>query len=152
MSCRNILITDLRMGGMDGLQLFEAVHRRYPLLPVLILTANGTIRRRGQRACAAASSATSPSPSKARDLMARGEPRAGGIVADPGRRHAHRRRLTAGEAWREAIITRSPRMQQLLAEARHHGAERRLGAHPRRERHRQGVAGARAARLQRALA
>jgi two-component system response regulator GlrR len=23
-----LLITDLRMGGMDGLQLFEAVHRR----------------------------------------------------------------------------------------------------------------------------
>src|SRR5215204_5147951 len=39
----NILITDLRMGGMDGLQLFEAVHRRHPLLPVLILTAHGTI-------------------------------------------------------------------------------------------------------------
>ncbi|MES2944788.1 MAG: response regulator, partial [Pseudomonadota bacterium] len=39
----HILITDLRMPGMDGLQLFEAVHRRLPLLPVLILTANGTI-------------------------------------------------------------------------------------------------------------
>src|SRR5687768_13876048 len=38
-----LLITDLRMGGMDGLQLFEAVHRRHPLLPVLILTAHGTI-------------------------------------------------------------------------------------------------------------
>ena len=32
----HIVITDLRMPGMDGLQLFEAVHRRYPLLPVLI--------------------------------------------------------------------------------------------------------------------
>jgi two-component system response regulator GlrR len=35
----NIMITDLRMPGMDGLQLFETVHRRYPLLPVLMLTA-----------------------------------------------------------------------------------------------------------------
>src|SRR5690606_7210763 len=38
-----LLITDLRMAGMDGLQLFGAVHRRWPLLPVLMLTAHGTI-------------------------------------------------------------------------------------------------------------
>src|SRR6188474_2278751 len=38
-----LLVTDLRMAGMDGLQLFEAVHRRHPLLPVLMLTAHGTI-------------------------------------------------------------------------------------------------------------
>ena len=38
-----LVVTDLRMGGMDGLQLFEAVHRRHPLLPVIILTAHGTI-------------------------------------------------------------------------------------------------------------
>ncbi len=39
----NLLLTDLRMGGMDGLALFDAVRRSYPLLPVIILTAHGTI-------------------------------------------------------------------------------------------------------------
>ena len=39
----HMVITDLQMPGMDGLQLFEHIHRRYPLLPVVILTANGTI-------------------------------------------------------------------------------------------------------------
>jgi two-component system response regulator GlrR len=38
-----VVLTDIRMGGMDGLALFEAVHRTYPSLPVIILTAHGTI-------------------------------------------------------------------------------------------------------------
>jgi len=38
-----LVITDLRMEGMDGMVLFDAIHRRHPLLPVIILTAHGTI-------------------------------------------------------------------------------------------------------------
>ena len=38
-----LIITDLRMDGMDGQALFNQVHARYPLLPVIILTAHGTI-------------------------------------------------------------------------------------------------------------
>ncbi|MCF6325566.1 MAG: sigma 54-interacting transcriptional regulator [Gammaproteobacteria bacterium] len=38
-----LIITDLRMEGMDGLALFSEVHARYPSLPVIILTAHGTI-------------------------------------------------------------------------------------------------------------
>src|SRR5438876_1223058 len=37
------VVTDLRMAGMDGLALFDAVHRESPSLPVVILTAHGTI-------------------------------------------------------------------------------------------------------------
>src|SRR5512132_4692468 len=37
------VITDLRMPGIDGLQLFAAIHRQHPALPVIILTAHGTI-------------------------------------------------------------------------------------------------------------
>src|SRR5258705_2539003 len=37
------VVTDLRMPGIDGLQLFDAIHRQHPALPVLILTAHGTI-------------------------------------------------------------------------------------------------------------
>jgi two-component system response regulator GlrR len=39
----NLLLTDLRMGGMDGMALFDAVRKTYPMLPVIILTAHGTI-------------------------------------------------------------------------------------------------------------
>lgn len=38
----HLIITDLRMGGMDGMALFEHVHRDHPALPVLVLTAHGS--------------------------------------------------------------------------------------------------------------
>src|SRR5947199_7786804 len=38
-----VVVTDLRMHGMDGMALFEAIHRDSPSLPVVILTAHGTI-------------------------------------------------------------------------------------------------------------
>src|SRR3954470_6325412 len=38
-----VVITDLRMAGMDGLALLDAVHRESPSLPVVVLTAHGTI-------------------------------------------------------------------------------------------------------------
>jgi two-component system response regulator GlrR len=37
------VITDLRMEGMDGLALFEKLHAEAPSLPVIILTAHGSI-------------------------------------------------------------------------------------------------------------
>jgi len=40
----HLLVTDLQMGGMDGLALFDEVHQKYPSLPVIILTAHGTIK------------------------------------------------------------------------------------------------------------
>ena len=39
----DLVVTDVRMGGMDGLALFDEIRRDHPLLPVIILTAHGTI-------------------------------------------------------------------------------------------------------------
>ncbi len=108
-----LLITDLRMGGMDGLQLFEAVHRRHPLLPVLMLTAHGTIPD-AVKALQRGVFGYITKPFKARELMAevdRALAASNALGADmPGDE--------PGEAWRESILTRSPRMEQVLAEAR----------------------------------
>lgn len=39
----HVVITDMRMDGMDGLALFDAIRAREPTLPVIVLTAHGTI-------------------------------------------------------------------------------------------------------------
>lgn len=39
-----LVITDLRMDEMDGMGLFEKIHQQFPMLPVMIMTAHGTIK------------------------------------------------------------------------------------------------------------
>src|SRR3954467_6001504 len=104
-----LLITDLRMGGMDGLQLFDAVHRKHPLLPVLMLTAHGTIPD-AVKALQRGVFGYLPKPFESRELM-----------AEVARALAASQALGAdvplddgGDgkqgAWREAILTRSPKL------------------------------------------
>ena len=105
------VITDLRMPGIDGLQLFEAIHRQHPALPVIILTAHGTIPD--------AVSATErgvfgflTKPFDSQELLqkvAAAQELSGGEAV--GSDHA------AGE-WRAGIITRSARMEDLLRQAK----------------------------------
>jgi two-component system, NtrC family, response regulator GlrR len=37
------VLTDMQMAGMDGMALFKTIHARDPALPVIVLTAHGTI-------------------------------------------------------------------------------------------------------------
>ena len=109
----NIMITDLRMPGMDGMDLFAAVHRRFPLMPVLVLTANGTISDAVQ-AMQRGVFGYVTKPFEGADLMRevdRALEVSSALAADmPGQ--------SSGETWRQAIVTRSPQMETLLAQAR----------------------------------
>ncbi len=110
-----LLITDLQMSGMDGMALFAAAQREFPALPVIILTAHGTIpdavlaTRRGV-------SGFLTKPFEARDLMreirraldAAGIDNSVQLMADGADENA----------WRGAIVTRSPLIEQVLQEAR----------------------------------
>jgi two-component system response regulator GlrR len=109
------VVTDLRMGGMDGMSLFEAIHRDNPALPVLMLTAHGTIpdavtaTRRGIFGYL-----TKPFDPKALlDELERAVTVSG--VAEPKEIGDGSAR---GDAWRADIITRSPQLEDLLAKAR----------------------------------
>ena len=39
----NVLLTDIRMPGMDGLQLLDKVHKTHPNLPVIVMTAHSDL-------------------------------------------------------------------------------------------------------------
>jgi len=41
----DLIITDMKMPGMDGMALMEAVHQRLPDLPVIMMTAYGTVEK-----------------------------------------------------------------------------------------------------------
>src|SRR3990170_6353773 len=95
-----LVVTDLRMEGMDGLALFDAIHREAPALPVVILTAHGTIpeavaaTRRG-----VFSFLTKPfEPKVLLDTVAEAMRLSSPVVGDM-------------EAWRAELITRSSSME-----------------------------------------
>ena len=104
-----LVITDLRMEGMDGMALFERIHGAMPTLPVIILTAHGTIpdavaaTRRGVFGFLT-------KPFDGKDLLAQVEQ---AIRLSGGTQAAG-----ATEAWRAAIVTRSQRMEEVLRQAR----------------------------------
>jgi two-component system response regulator GlrR len=105
-----VVVTDLRMPGIDGLQLFDAINRQHAGLPVLILTAHGTIPD--------AVSATQrgvfgylTKPFDSQELLQK----VGSAIALSG---GDPRRNAAAEAWREGFITRSARVEDLLRQAK----------------------------------
>lgn len=105
-----LVLSDVRLPGRDGLALFDEVHRRHPSLPVILLTAHGTIpdaveaTRRG-----VFTYLTKPYDGKElleriAQALALGAPAATASDTD--------------EPWRAGIVSRSARMADLLAEAR----------------------------------
>jgi two-component system response regulator GlrR len=107
----HLVITDLRMQGMDGLDLFDAIRQSYPILPVIILTAHGSIpdaitaTNRG-----VFSFLTKPFDGKS--LLAH-VARALSVSGAPGNAATEE----ANKQWRKEIITRSPVMEDLLVQA-----------------------------------
>ena len=100
-----LVLSDLKMEGMDGLALFEAVRKVHPGLPMIILTSHGTIpdavaaTRRGVFGFLT-------KPFDGKQLLQQ--------VADAlaiSSVHSNR------AAWREDILTRSPAMEKLLEQA-----------------------------------
>ncbi len=109
-SVPHLVITDLRMGGMDGMGLFQSIRKLHPALPVIILTAHGTI----PDAVAATQRGvfgylTKPFDSK--ELLAQVEKAVSvsGISQDSEE---------SDSSWREEIITRSPMIESILAKAK----------------------------------
>ena len=109
-SVPQLVITDLRMGGMDGMALFQNIRKIHPALPVIILTAHGTI----PDAVAATQRGvfgylTKPFDSK--ELLSQVEK----AISVSG---ISQEKDDSDSRWREDIITRSPMIESVLAKAK----------------------------------
>ena len=100
----DLVISDLRMDEMDGLQLFSEIKKGHPGMPVIILTAHGSIP----------------------DAVAATQQGVFSFLTKPVDKDAlykaidealEQRSPATDEAWRQAIVTRSPLMLRLLEQA-----------------------------------
>ncbi|TCK07494.1 sigma 54-interacting transcriptional regulator [Marinobacterium mangrovicola] len=107
------VVTDLRMDGMSGMELFERIQSEDPALPVILLTAHGTIPdavRATQRGLFGY--LTKPFDDNALlELLQQ-------ALAAPGCTDSSDGAAASGDqAWRADIQTASPAMEALLADA-----------------------------------
>ncbi len=103
----DLVVTDLRMDGMDGMALFAEIDRRHTGLPVIILTAHGTIPD-AVEATQQGVFGYLTKPYEANDLIAQ--------INRALSLHGSAPRATSGDsaAWRKTIITKSPLMEELI--------------------------------------
>lgn len=104
-----VVVTDLRMDGMDGHALFERLHAEAPSVPVIILTAHGTI----PDAVAATQRGVFgflTKPFDGRELLDRV---AAAVAVSPPIEAARE-----DGAWRKDIISAAPAMEEVLRNAR----------------------------------
>ena len=115
----DLVITDLRMAGLDGMALFHEIERRHTGLPVIILTAHGTI----PDAVAATRQGVFgyiTKPYDAHELLAQVRRAlslhgsAGATLSGAGVEAVSSK---TDAAWRSEIVTRSPAMEDLLMRA-----------------------------------
>ncbi|MEQ4531656.1 MAG: two-component system response regulator GlrR [Mixta sp.] len=100
----DLVISDLRMDEMDGMALFGEIQKLNPGLPVIILTAHGSI----PEAVSATQQGVFSFLTKPVDRDALYK------AIDEALAHSA---PVSNDAWREAIVTRSPLMQRLLEQA-----------------------------------
>jgi len=106
----DLVVTDLRMAGMNGLTLFERIHESTPQLPVIILTAHGSIPDAVQATRSGVFSFLTK-PFDSQHLLEQVK-KATTFYGQMNVEHSNT------ESWREEIISRSLIMEQLLAKAR----------------------------------
>ncbi|WP_240470536.1 sigma 54-interacting transcriptional regulator [Halomonas halocynthiae] len=104
----DLVLSDMRMEGMDGLMLFREIQRRMPGLPVIILTAHGSIPD-AVGATREGVFGFLTKPVDRDELFA---------TIDEALAQSTGSSADDDESWRSAIITRSPEMERILEQAK----------------------------------
>ena len=101
----DVVVTDLRMAEMDGIALLKELQRQYPALPVIVLTAHGTIPD-AVKATQSGAFAFLTKPVDKRELLEQLDKalNVSGFAA-------------VTQDWRAGIVTRSPLMEERLSQA-----------------------------------
>lgn len=106
-----LLLSDVRLPGKDGTELFEEIRKTRPMLPVILMTAHGTI----PDAVEAMSRGVFGYLTKPFDSQALHEKIEQALKLSPNGNEAA---AVDGEIWQEDIVYRSHSMAALLEEAR----------------------------------
>ena len=105
----DLVITDLRMDDMDGMQLCKLIQQDYPTLPIIIITAHGTIKE----AVEATSEGVFGFITKPIDNAELLNKINKALTLSSGNPHNNKQ-----EDWRAKILTRSQLMENLLNEVK----------------------------------
>ncbi len=107
----DLVISDLRMPAMDGMALLEAVHNTHPTLPVIILTAHGSIPD-AVHATQRGVFGFLTKPFDSQELL---QQVAAALRLSGNQTASHD---AENDIWRSNILTRSPQMESLLGQAK----------------------------------
>ena len=105
-----LVITDVQLPGRDGLALFDEIRRQHAALPVILLTAHGTIPD-AVEATARGAFAYLTKPFDGKSLMEKVAYAVNLSTVMPAP-------APGDESWRAELISRSAQMAELLAEAK----------------------------------
>lgn len=106
----HVVLTDLRMPGIDGMALYDAIRERNKSIPVIIITAHGSIPEAVEATRKGVFSFLTK-PIDGKDLIRETEK---ALQLSTGGRNGQE----DGEKWRAGIISKSAVMEDLLSRAR----------------------------------
>ena len=105
-----LVLSDVRLPGRDGLQLFDEIRKKHPSLPVILLTAHGTIPDAVEATVRGAFAyLTKPFDGKLLLEKVAYAVNLGSTLAAPA---------ASDDSWRAGLLSRSGQMAELLAEAK----------------------------------
>ncbi len=109
-----VVVTDLRMDGMDGMALFEELHKANSSVPIIMMTAHGTIENAVEATKQGIFSFVDKTVSGGTLGKTLEEHIEKAIAISPGHVETEE---TDSQAWRADIITCSDAMEEILSQA-----------------------------------
>ncbi len=109
----DLIVSDLRMPSMDGMALLDAAHKIHPTLPIIMLTAHGSIPD-AVKAMQRGAFGFLTKPFDSRELLQK----VAAALRINGLQTLFNMQENNENTWRKNILSRSPQMENLLVQAK----------------------------------